>query len=50
MLFNNFDALCEVRRKHDSKFLTMNTNAKYLYKHLDKIDGLFDFIDIPFDW
>lgn len=46
LLFNKFDALCEVLRKHDIKFLTMNTNAKYLYKHLDKIDGLFDFIDI----
>lgn len=46
LLFKKFDELCEVLGKHNIKFLTMNTNAKYLNKHIDKIDGLFDFVDI----
>lgn len=46
LLFKKFNELCEVLEKHDIKFLTMNTNAKYLDKHIDKIDGLFDFVDI----
>ena len=46
LLFKEFDSLCDVLRKHDIKFLTMNTNGTYLKSHMDKIDGLFDFIDI----
>jgi molybdenum cofactor biosynthesis enzyme MoaA len=46
LLFKEFSSLCEVLRKHDIKFLTMNTNGTYLKDHLQEIDGLFDFIDI----
>ena len=46
LLFKKFDELCEVLEKHDIKFLTMNTNAQYLDKYIDKIDGLFNFVDI----
>ena len=46
LLFNGFSALCDILRKHDIKFLTMNTNGTYLKSHIDEIDGLFDFIDI----
>ena len=46
LLFEKFDELCEVLRKHNIKFLTMNTNGKYLEQNIDKIDGLFDFVDI----
>lgn len=46
LLFKRFNKLCEVLEKHDIKFLTMNTNAKYLDKYINKIDGLFNFVDI----
>lgn len=46
LLFKEFSALCDILRKHDIKFLTMNTNGTYLKSHIDEIDGLFDFIDI----
>lgn len=46
LLFKKFDKLCDVLRNHNIKFLTMNTNGKYLEDNLDKIDGLFDFVDI----
>ena len=46
LLFSKFDELCDILRKHDIKFLTMNTNGKYLKSKLHIIDGLFDFIDI----
>lgn len=46
LLFKEFDKLCDVLRNHNIKFLTMNTNGKYLEDNLDKIDGLFDFVDI----
>lgn len=46
LLFNGFSALCDILRKHDIKFLTMNTNGTYLKSHIDEIDSLFDFIDI----
>ena len=46
LLFKEFSSLCSVLRKHDIKFLTMNTNGTYLKSHLEEIDGLFDFIDI----
>lgn len=34
LLFKRFNELCEVLGKHDIKFLTMNTNAKYLNKYM----------------
>lgn len=46
LMFDRFDELCEVLKKHDIKFLTMNTNGKLLEQNLNKIDGLFDFVDI----
>lgn len=46
LLFKEFSSLCSVLRKHDIKFLTMNTNGTYLKSYLEEIDGLFDFIDI----
>lgn len=46
LLFKKFNELCDVLKNHDIKFLTMNTNGKYLKDNLDKIDGLFDFVDI----
>ena len=46
LLFKEFSALCDVLRKHEVKFLTMNTNGTYVMQHLKEIDGLFDFIDI----
>lgn len=46
LLFKRFDELCGILERHDIKFLTMNTNGKYLDKHIEKIDGLFDFVDI----
>lgn len=46
LLFKEFSALCNILKKHDIKFLTMNTNGTYLKSHLTEIDGLFDFIDI----
>ena len=45
-LFPEFRALCEVLRRHNIKFLTMNTNASYLEENVAVVDGLFDFIDI----
>lgn len=46
LLFKKFDGLCEVLKKHDIKFLTMNTNAKYLNQYIEQIDGLFNYVDI----
>ena len=46
LLFRKFKDLCNVLRKHDIKFLTMNTNAKYLESRIELVDGLFDFVDI----
>ena len=46
LLFKEFSSLCDVLKKHNIKFLTMNTNGTYLKSHLEEIDGLFDFIDI----
>lgn len=46
LIFEKFSELCKVLRKHDIKFLTMNTNGKYLENHLEQIDGLFDFVDV----
>lgn len=46
LLFIGFSLLCDVLRKHDIKFLTMNTNGTYLKDHIDRSEGLFDFIDI----
>ena len=46
LLFKEFSALRNILRKHDIKFLTMNTNGTYLKSHIDEVDGLFDFIDI----
>lgn len=46
LIFKEFSALCDVLRKHDIKFLTMNTNGKFLSTHMSDIDGLFDFVDI----
>ena len=46
LLFEKFTKLCEVLGKHDIKFLTINTNGKYLENHIKEIDGLFDFVDI----
>jgi MoaA/NifB/PqqE/SkfB family radical SAM enzyme len=47
LLFSYFVSLCDVLSKHDIKFLTMNTNGKYLSMYnLEIIDGLFDFINI----
>ena len=46
LLFKEFTALCKVLKNHKIKFLTINTNGKYLEQNLDLIDGLFDFIDI----
>lgn len=46
LLFSKFKELCDVLKKHDIKFLTMNTNAAYLEKNIRLVDGLFDFVDI----
>lgn len=46
LLFPKFAELCEVLRRHDIKFLTMNTNGTFLEQNLELIDGLFDFVDI----
>lgn len=46
LLFKQFEQLCDVLSKHNIQFLTMNTNGKYLSRHLDIIDGLFDFVNI----
>lgn len=46
LLFKEFKKLCNVLKNHKIKFLTINTNGKYLEQNLDLIDGLFDFIDI----
>lgn len=46
LLFKQFDDLCGILSRHDIKFLTMNTNGKYLCNHLSTIDGLFDFVNI----
>lgn len=45
-LFKNFDTLCEILSRHKIPFLTMNTNGFWLEKHISKIDGLFDFVNI----
>lgn len=45
-LFKEFDKLCDILKSHDIKFLTMNTNGFLVEKHLDRIDGLFDWINI----
>ena len=46
LLFTQFERLCDVLSSHDIKFLTMNTNGKYLSENIDAIDGLFDFVNI----
>lgn len=45
-LFKRFEELCAILRKHDIKFLTMNTNGIWLKKYCDIIDGLFDWVNI----
>ncbi len=45
-LFNHFEELCEVLSRYNIGFLTMNTNGYLVEKYLDKIDKLFDFINI----
>ena len=46
LLFKKFKELCKVLNNHNIKFLTMNTNGKYLDKYISQIDGLFDFVNI----
>lgn len=46
LLFSHFEELCDILKRHDIKFLTMNTNATYLEKTLHLVDALFDFVDI----
>lgn len=46
LLFKKFGELCNVLKKHDIKFLTMNTNARFLSSRISDIDRTFDFVDI----
>jgi len=46
LLFREFERLISVLKKHDIKFLTMNTNAILLEERLHLIDGVFDFVNI----
>lgn len=46
LLFEEFELLCDILRKHDIKFLTMNTNGSLLKDKVHLVDGLFDFIDV----
>lgn len=45
-IWPHFAALCEILKKHNIPFVTMNTNGVNLEKYIDIIDGLFDFVDI----
>lgn len=45
-LFKQFVEMCAVLKKHNIKFLTMNTNGYGLKKHHDVIDGLFDWVNV----
>lgn len=45
-LFPRFVELCEILRRYDIKFLTMNSNGAFIHKYIEQIDGLFDFINI----
>lgn len=46
LLFPKFRELCELLKKHQVPFITMNTNGQYLPKYVDCIDGLIHFINI----
>lgn len=46
LLFSKLTDLIKILKNYPIQFLTMNTNGTFLNKHLDKIDGVFDFIDI----
>lgn len=45
-IYPKFVELCEVLKRHNIQFLTMNTNGHWLNKYVDVIDGLFDWINI----
>lgn len=45
-LFPKFNELCEILKRHNIGFLTMNTNGYNLEKYSSIIDGLFDFVNI----
>lgn len=45
-LFPKFKELCNILKKHNIQFLTMNTNGFNLKKYVNEIDGLFHFVNI----
>lgn len=45
-VFPHFITLCELLKKYDIPFLTMNTNGHFLDRYLPIIDETFDFINI----
>lgn len=46
LLFSEFFNLVDIIKKHDVKFLTMNTNAEYLVCNIDFVDRNFDSVNI----
>lgn len=45
-VFPHFIALCELLKKYNIPFLTMNTNGHFIDRYLPLIDETFDFINI----
>ena len=45
-LFPDFDRICSILESHDISFLTINTNGYGLKRHRERIDGLFDWVNI----
>ena len=45
-IYPKFRELCKVLKKHDIKFLTMNTNGFFVEKYLKEIDEIFDWVNI----
>lgn len=46
LVWNRFQDLCEILKRYDIGFLTINTNGIFLKEKLSLIDGLFDFVDL----